>query len=90
MAGVSSEGFTTTALPQASAGATFQVSSSSGRFQGVMIPTTPERLADGVVQRALAVGSFGLESFEPGSLDQVGEGAEIGGGAGNVQLAMPA
>ncbi|VVJ18425.1 Uncharacterised protein [Amycolatopsis camponoti] len=39
--GVSSDGLTTTALPQASAGATFQVSSSSGRFQGTMTATTP-------------------------------------------------
>jgi hypothetical protein len=40
-AGVSSLGFTMTALPHASAGATFQVSSSRGRFQGTMIATTP-------------------------------------------------
>ena len=42
--GVSSEGLTTTALPQASAGATFQVSSSSGRFQGDITPITPSGL----------------------------------------------
>ena len=42
--GVSSEGLATTALPQASAGATFQVSSSSGRFQGEITPTTPSGL----------------------------------------------
>ena len=41
MPGVSSEGFTTTVLPQASAGATFQVISSSGRFQGQITATTP-------------------------------------------------
>ncbi len=41
MAGVSSDGFTTTQLPQASAGATFQVISSSGRFQGHTTATTP-------------------------------------------------
>ncbi len=39
--GVSSEGLITTALPQASAGATFQVISSIGRFHGEMIATTP-------------------------------------------------
>ena len=39
--GVSSEGFTTTVLPQASAGPTFQVISSKGRFQGQITPTTP-------------------------------------------------
>src|ERR1700722_3232649 len=44
VAGVSSEGFTTTAFPQASAGATFQVSNNSGRFQGVITPTTPSGL----------------------------------------------
>jgi hypothetical protein len=43
-AGVSSEGLTTTALPQASAGATFQVSSSSGRFHGTITATTPTGL----------------------------------------------
>jgi carbamoyl-phosphate synthase large subunit len=41
LAGVSSDGLTTTALPQARAGATFHVSSKSGRFQGVTMPTTP-------------------------------------------------
>ena len=41
VAGVSSEGLTTTVLPQASAGPTFQVMSSSGRFQGQITPTTP-------------------------------------------------
>ena len=41
VAGVSSDGLATTALPQASAGASFQVSSSSGRFHGAITPTTP-------------------------------------------------
>ena len=47
VAGVSSEGLTMTVLPQASAGPTFQVISSSGRFQGQITPTTPsgERIA---------------------------------------------
>ena len=44
LAGVSSDGFTTTALPQARAGATFHVSSRSGRFHGVTMPTTPTGL----------------------------------------------
>src|SRR5580698_7123322 len=39
--GVNSAGLHTTVLPQASAGASFQVSSSSGRFQGLMQPATP-------------------------------------------------
>jgi len=39
--GVSSEGLTTTVLPQASAGPTFHVMSSSGRFQGQITATTP-------------------------------------------------
>ncbi|MDT4841636.1 hypothetical protein D3C85_241060 [compost metagenome] len=41
VAGVSSEGLTTTVLPQASAGPTFQVMSSSGRFHGHTTPITP-------------------------------------------------
>ncbi len=39
--GVSSDGLAMTVLPQASAGATFQVSSSNGRFQGQITATTP-------------------------------------------------
>src|SRR5689334_3284234 len=42
--GVSSEGLATTALPHASAGATFQVSSRNGRFQGATTATTPTGL----------------------------------------------
>jgi hypothetical protein len=41
VAGVSSDGLTITVLPQASAGPTFQVISSSGRFHGQTTPTTP-------------------------------------------------
>ena len=41
VAGVSSDGLTTTVLPQASAGPTFQVISSSGRFQGQITAITP-------------------------------------------------
>ena len=40
-AGASSEGLTTTALPAASAGATFLMVISSGWFHGVIWPTTP-------------------------------------------------
>ncbi len=39
--GVTSEGFTTTVLPAASAGQSFQKRSESGLFQGVMAATTP-------------------------------------------------
>jgi hypothetical protein len=39
--GVSSDGLTMTALPQASAGPTFQVISKSGRFHGQTTATTP-------------------------------------------------
>ena len=41
VAGVSSEGLTTTALPQASAGPTFHVMSKSGKFHGQTTPITP-------------------------------------------------
>ncbi len=39
--GVISDGLATTALPVASAGAIFQVNRYSGRFHGLMQPTTP-------------------------------------------------
>ena len=39
--GVSSAGLSTTVLPQASAGATFQDSSISGKFHGEIAATTP-------------------------------------------------
>ena len=38
---MSSAGFRTTVLPAASAGATFQEAIVSGKFQGVIRPTTP-------------------------------------------------
>ncbi len=41
VSGVNSAGFSTTVLPAASAGATFHVASMSGKFQGVISPTTP-------------------------------------------------
>ena len=41
MSGVSSAGFRTTVFPAASAGATFHEAIASGKFQGVMRPTTP-------------------------------------------------
>ena len=41
LSGVSSATFTTTVLPQASAGATFQATIRSGKFHGVMMPQTP-------------------------------------------------
>ena len=39
--GVNSAGFKTTVFPAASAGATFQATISSGKFQGMIWPTTP-------------------------------------------------
>ena len=39
--GARSEGFSTTALPQMSAGAVFHVGIAMGKFHGVMSPTTP-------------------------------------------------
>ena len=39
--GAISAGFSTTALPKASAGATFQAGMAMGKFQGVIAPTTP-------------------------------------------------
>ena len=41
MSGVSSAGFRTTVLPQASAGPSFHEAMFSGKFQGVISPTTP-------------------------------------------------
>ena len=60
-AGVCSAGFSTTALPAARAGASFQVAMRSGKFQGMICADDAERLVevvgDGVVvdlrQRAL-------------------------------------
>ncbi len=39
--GVCSAGFSTTQLPAASAGASFHTAISSGKFQGMIWPTTP-------------------------------------------------
>jgi hypothetical protein len=41
LSGVYSAGFSTTVLPAASAGATFQASISSGKFHGMIWPQTP-------------------------------------------------
>jgi hypothetical protein len=41
VSGVYSAGFSTTVLPAASAGATFQASISSGKFHGITCPQTP-------------------------------------------------
>ena len=41
VSGVSSAGLSTTVLPAASAGATFHEAIVSGKFQGVISPTTP-------------------------------------------------
>lgn len=40
-AGVCSAGFSTTQLPAASAGASFHTAISSGKFHGMICPTTP-------------------------------------------------
>ncbi|CFN80668.1 Uncharacterised protein [Bordetella pertussis] len=40
-AGVCSAGLSTTTQPAASAGASFQATISSGKFQGMICPTTP-------------------------------------------------
>ncbi len=45
VSGVSSAGFSTTVLPAASAGASFHAAIVSGKFHGVISPTTPTRLA---------------------------------------------
>ncbi len=42
VSGVYSAGFSTTVLPAASAGATFQASISSGKFHGITCPQTPQ------------------------------------------------
>jgi len=39
--GVSSDGFSTTVLPAASAGPIFQLVNISGKFHGTICPTTP-------------------------------------------------
>jgi hypothetical protein len=41
VSGVNSAGFSTTVLPQARAGAIFHESINSGKFQGMIWPTTP-------------------------------------------------
>ena len=41
VSGVVSAGLSTTVLPQASAGATFHASMSSGKFHGITCPATP-------------------------------------------------
>ena len=41
VSGVSSAGLSTTVLPAASAGASFQAAIASGKFHGVIRPTTP-------------------------------------------------
>ena len=47
VSGVYSAGLSTTVLPQASAGAIFQASISSGKFQGMICPQTPTGRAFG-------------------------------------------
>ena len=47
VSGVVSAGFSTTVLPQASAGAIFQASISSGKFHGITCPATPSGFGSG-------------------------------------------
>ena len=47
VSGVVSAGLSTTVLPQASAGAIFQASMSSGKFHGMTWPATPSGLGAG-------------------------------------------
>jgi hypothetical protein len=46
VSGVVSAGFSTTVLPQASAGAIFHAAMSSGKFHGMICPATPNALGD--------------------------------------------
>ena len=47
VSGVVSAGFSTTVLPQASAGAIFHASISSGKFHGMICPATPTGCGSG-------------------------------------------
>ena len=84
--GVSSDGLTTTVLPQASAGPTFQVISSSGRFHGRDDRDDAPRPADAVVQRACPSGVVHPEGLGGDAPDDVGEHLEVGGAARNVDV----
>ena len=53
MSGVVSAGFSTTVLPQASAGAIFHASISSGKFHGMICPATPTGFGLPVRERVL-------------------------------------
>ena len=68
MRGVVSAGFSTTVFPQASAGAIFQLAISSGKFQGMIWPTTPSGRA---VMPGTAYSSL---SAQPGVVEEVGRG----------------
>ena len=49
--GVSGDGFSTTALPSASAGATTRMPRMSGKFHGVIAPTTPRGIRSAMLYR---------------------------------------
>ena len=51
MIGVSGDGFRITALPSASAGATTRMPRISGKFHGVMTPTTPRGMRPATLTR---------------------------------------
>ena len=66
VSGVNSAGFSTTVQPAASAGAIFQASISSGKFHGMICPTTPTAC----LARKLAV-----QRLRPaGMVDEVADG----------------
>ena len=87
VAGVSSDGLTTTVLPQASAGPTFQVISSSGRFHGTMTAMTPSGAAYGVVERPGRPAGVHAERLGGMLAEHVGEGREVGPAPGDVDVA---
>ncbi len=53
VSGVVSAGFSTTVLPQASAGAIFHASISNGKFHGMICPATPSGLWPSIRERVL-------------------------------------
>ena len=75
---VNSEGLTTAVLPAASAADSFQDSNSSGEFQGMIMPITPERFVAGEIEDA------GLVGRNDRALDLVGQAAVVAIPLGHV------
>ena len=75
VSGVVSAGFSTTVLPQASAGASFHAAISSGKFQGMTCPATPSG-------RGLRPGKRVLELVGPARVVK-----EMRRGQGHVDIA---